>query len=215
MTQTPRVFLVGLLLALTACGGNTSVAEDPTLLRLQGQVTNWPGGAANVQLRNGATVLAQGSIGSGGDLALTLPGAATIDPALSVIRKPNTTNGCTSTLQISDPAARWRTFEGFTVSQNGAIVGGVGRAYGLTTLNSAKPGDYQVWWTYVDRPLDVAGTYVCPSYKETYDLHLRAGWNVNVLRHDTAYTSGGGYYEVTRHSGSDGAARWGFIPRGQ
>ncbi|BDP42594.1 hypothetical protein DAETH_25630 [Deinococcus aetherius] len=220
MTQTSRFFLLGLL-SLTACGApgtgpaGTDSSTDVSLPRLQGHVENWPGGAATLQLRDGTAVLAQGSIDVGGGLALTLPAASTMDASLRVVGTPSAVAGCASSVRVTDPAARWRTFEGFAVYQNGTIVGGIGRAYGLTNLTEAEPGDYQVRWTYADRPLDVTGVLTCTSFKETYDLHLRAGWNASVLGHDTSYSSSGGFYELTWKSGSDATARWGFVPRGQ
>lgn len=160
--------LSGLLLTLSACSSTPtgSVTTNDTALTLSGRVVNWPGGPATLELRTSTAVLARGTVSETGDVNLVLPDASTMSSTLMQV-DPSTFGNCTSTLVYSDLQARWRNFKGVGVYRNGTSLGSVGRGYGLTRFDQAKPGDYLVRWMYVDRPLNVVGTYSCAGHKET------------------------------------------------
>ncbi|AFZ67188.1 hypothetical protein Deipe_1655 [Deinococcus peraridilitoris DSM 19664] len=203
--------LSGLLLTLSACSSTPtgSVTTNDTALTLSGRVVNWPGGPATLELRTSTAVLARGTVSETGDVNLVLPDASTMSSTLMQV-DPSTFGNCTSTLVYSDLQARWRNFKGVGVYRNGTSLGSVGRGYGLTRFDQAKPGDYLVRWMYVDRPLNVVGTYSCAGHKETVDLRFKPGWNAYLQEYTTNYSASGGYYEIRTHSGSDATARWGF-----
>lgn len=215
----PRYVLLAFALLLSACGATpgSSTTTTPTtpppstnspLTRLSGQIVNWPGGSATLAMIRPRQTFARTTVSADGRFTLDLPDAQTIAPDL-VPFSPPADMTCSNAVFISDPALRVSIWPGFSVDRDGTHLGAAGRGYGLTRFDEAKPGDYLVRWYFASLDARITGTLKCASFKATYDLPLKAGWNVVRQEYTTNYVQGQ-YYEERWSLGGDENGLWGF-----
>lgn len=219
-----KQFVLPMLLltfALTACGttpsdlavqaqrqtekikkpkANKPAPQPGTLTTLSGQVLNWTGGDAAINVtrydrQNGTPVsIAQGHIGTSGVLSATLADDATMQTVLYPISyldpspNPDHFMTCASEASVSDPSANFMSMEGLSVPTDRS-------PYGPQLLwgTSVDEGPYSNklqanMLLYVDRPVILNGVTDCQqqfpgsainAIKVTYNnLSLNTGWNI-------------------------------------
>ncbi len=176
-------------LALSACGSSDSALGDqPTIT---GQLDGWNRGTgftlqASV-LKAGApplsTVIAGAPIDAAGNFSITLPGSATLTPLLTTqhVDQTQISATCSGNVQVtpSDFAAAAALFTAVNGTTTLSVTLGNG-ASGTTSGLQLIAG-----YTYVDRDFSETGTLTCNAggamQQSTADVHLKAGWNREVL----------------------------------
>ena len=152
--------------------------DEPETSDLQGAVTGWSSGEADITATiygggDAEANVVSGTIGAGGDLSADLTDTVA-DVVLSGF--PSCDN-----LTVSDPAVRQATFSALTVQQGDASLGRVALASSLAVLTDGltQIGDYYVQQTYSDRAATVKGECPVGGTPATfrYNLTLVAGWN--------------------------------------
>lgn len=195
--------LLGAALAMSACGGNSSLGDQPTIT---GQIDGWNRGTGfTLQAKVGDAMKPAASAGLSGPLttapidamgnfSITLPGAAALAPYLV----PQHTDpnqplpGCTgNNLQVNPQDLMTRGLWLYAVSGTTQLF--IKQAVQNTT----------VAYIYVDRDFNETGSAACPitvngsvqgQVQEVYDLHFGTGWNseavaVSSLSGPFTYTS--------------------------
>lgn len=178
--------LLGVALAMSACGGNSSLGDQPTLT---GQIDGWNRGTAfTLQAQVGDVMKPAASAGLSGPLttapidamgnfSITLPGSAALAPYLASQHTDPSQPlpGCTATdLQVNPQDIMTRALWLYAVS-------------GTTQLFLKQSvQNTVVVYIYVDRDFNEVGSAACPiivngkpqgQVQENYNLHFGTGWN--------------------------------------
>ncbi len=178
--------LLGAALAMSACGSNSSLGDQPTIT---GQISGWNRGTGfTLQAQVGDAMKPAASAGLSGPLAtapidamgnfsITLPGSAALAPYLA----PQHTDpsqplpGCTAdNLQVNPQDIMTRALWLYAVS-------------GTTQLFLKQSAQTTiVAYIYVDRDFNETGNAACPitvngmvqgQVQENFNLHFGTGWN--------------------------------------
>ncbi|MGY2896864.1 hypothetical protein [Deinococcus sp. UYEF24] len=229
MNRTVSTLLLGLGLLLSACGSQTQTSLPPSpsdtngsavdnpsgsvLVTLSGKLVNWRGGTGSLILQDPfstpTAVLAQTTVSSDGNFALTLPSEATM---ASHVKKLDlsATAGCTSTVTSSDPNTGLFSTKGFEVQVGGMQRGNAGLGYSPTAFKPSKKGDLAVRFFYADRPMNLQGVSTCTGTtvaRESYDLHLLKGWNAVTFEYLEDVPANGGH-NYAAYSNINAKAFW-------
>lgn len=176
-------------LKLTACGSSDSALGDqPTLT---GQLDGWNRGTGftlQVSVLRASspplsTVIASAPIDAAGNFSITLPGSATLTPLLTAqhVDQTQMLASCSGNVQVtpSDFAAA----AAFFTAVNGTSALSVTLGNGVSGNTSGL--QIIAGYTYVDRDFSEVGTLACNAsgamQQSTADVHLKTGWNREVL----------------------------------
>lgn len=181
-----RSALLGATLAISACGSNSSLGDQPTIT---GQIDGWNRGTGfTLQARVGDAMKPADSAGLSGPLttapidamgnfSITLPGAAALAPYL-VLQHTDPSQplpGCTAdNLQVNPQDIMTRALWLYAVS-------GTTQLFVKQNIQNTI-----VAYIYVDRDFNETGSAACPitvngsvkgQVQENFNLHFGTGWN--------------------------------------
>lgn len=196
LTLATQVILGG---GLTACGGNSSLGDQPTIT---GQLEGWNRGAgftlqANV-IKTASppelALIASAPIDAAGNFSITLPGSATLAPFLMTRRADPSEIGtdCMGDLKV----------EPSEYAGTGAIFSAVSGATRLTVslgneaTTAPNAEQTQVTFAYLDRDLSQTGSVTCNAattsgtrpFKSSANASFKVGWNheIVILKNDSS-----------------------------